>query len=129
MLYGTSCTLPGSILDVPEFDGQELIDAFAKLKSGIPVRSWYDTTPAKPIPDLRWVYVKIDTVKPPLHPKYQGPYKVICQMCNTVRIKMGDDMELINISRIKSFRGTRPPEVAARPPQGHSPRAPAGGGM
>ena len=28
MMYGTSCTLPGSILNAPEYDGQDLLDAF-----------------------------------------------------------------------------------------------------
>ena len=29
ILYGTPCTFPGSILDVPEFDGQDFLDAFS----------------------------------------------------------------------------------------------------
>ena len=98
MLYGTQCTLPGSILDVPEFDGQELIDAFSKLQSGIPVRICYDTTPSTPIPNLRWVYVHVDSVKPPLRPKYQGLYKVLSQTQNTVRLQMGNDVKLVNFS-------------------------------
>ena len=115
MLYGTPCTLPGSLLDVPEFNGQELIDAFSKLKIGIPLQPRDDSPPVTPIPDLRWVYVKIDAVKPPLHPKYQGPYEVISQTRNTVQVKIGDNIELVNISCVKPFRGTRLPEVAAHP--------------
>ena len=103
MLYGMTCTLPGSILDAPEFDGQDLLDAFRKLKSGIPVRPQADASPSPPIPNLRWVYIWIDAVKPPLHPKYQGPYEVISQTRNIVRIKIGDDLELVNISRVKPF--------------------------
>ena len=33
MMYGTSCTLLGSIIDSPEYTGQDLLDAFRQLKS------------------------------------------------------------------------------------------------
>ena len=127
MMYGPSCTLPGSILDAPEYDGQDLLDAFRQLKSGLPVRPPVDLPLSPRVPNLRWVYIRINAVKPPLHPKYQGPYKVISQTCNTVRIKVGDDIKLVNISRVKLFRGSRPPVLATRPCHGRPPKAIAGG--
>ena len=86
MFYGTPCTLPGSILDVPEFDSQELLNAFAKIRDVTPLQAPPDTTPSTPIPNLCWVYMRVDSVKPPLHPKYQGPYKVLSQTRNTARL-------------------------------------------
>ena len=115
MLYGTSCTFPGSIIDSPEYTGQDLLDAFRQLKSGLPVRPLAAPSAPRLIPDLHWVYVKVNSVKPPLHPKYQGPYEAISQMRNTVRIRVGDDIELVNISRVKPFRGSRPLVAASRP--------------
>ena len=35
MMYGTSCTLPGYIINSPEYDSQDLLDAFRQLKSGL----------------------------------------------------------------------------------------------
>ena len=103
MLYGTSCTFPGSIIDSPEYTSQDLLDAFRQLKSGLPVRPPAAPSAPRSIPDLRWVYVKVDSVKPPLHPKYQGPFEVVSQTRNTVRIRIGDDIELVNLSRAKLF--------------------------
>ena len=111
-MYGTSCTFPGSIIDSPEYTGQDLLDAFRQMKSGLPFRPLAVTAPSRPVPDLSWIYVKVDSVKPPLHPKYQGPYKVISQTCNTVRVKIGDNIKLINISRVKPYQGSRPPVLA-----------------
>ena len=76
--------------DVPEFDGQELLDFFSWLQNGIPVHAQTDTSLSTPIPDLHW--------KPPLHPKCQGPYEVLSQTRNTVWLKMGNDIKLDNIS-------------------------------
>ena len=83
---------------MPEFDRQELLDAFAKMKEGIPVRAPTGTSPVTPIPNLCWVYVCINSVKPLLHPKYQGPYQVLSQTRNTVRLQVDDTIELVNIS-------------------------------
>ena len=129
MMYGTSCTFPGSIIDSPEYTVQDLLDAFCQLKSGFPFRPLVVSSPSQHVPNLRWVYVKIDAVKPPLHPKYQGPYKVISQTRNTVRIKVGDDIELVNISRVKPYRGSRPPVAASRPRRGRPPKPRTGGGL
>ena len=133
MLYGTSCTIPGSIIDSPEYTGQDFLDAFRHLKSGLPIRSpppSSSSTSSSPYgPTLRWIYIEIDAVKPPLHLKYQGPYKVISQMRNTVRIRVGNNIELVNISRVKPFRGSRPRVAACRPRRGCLPKSRTGGGL
>merc|ERR1711951_277661 len=99
------------------------------MEPGFLFRSPAAPSPPKPVPNLRWVYMKIDSVKPPLHPKYQGPYRVVSQTRNTVRIKVGDDVELVNLSRVKPFRGSRPPVAASRPCHGRLPKPRTGGGL
>ena len=128
MLYGTRCSM-GSIIDSPEYTGQDLLDAFRQLKSSLPVRPLAAPSAPRSIPDLRWVYVKVDSVKPPLHPKYQGPFEVVSQTRNTVRIRVGDDIELVNLSRVKPFRGSRPPTAASCPRRGRPPQPRSGGGL
>jgi len=117
-VFGSPCVLPGSLLDSPEMSEGELRKAFSNLKSGFPVRTPTAPPPLKPVPPLDLVYVRVDAVQPPLSPKYRGPYKVIKQTRNTVRIRLGDSEENVNISRIKPYLGDPPKELPMPPRRG-----------
>ena len=120
-VFGSPCVLPGSLLESPEMNEDQLRKAFSNLKSGFPVRKPSTPPPLKQIPPLDLVYVRVDAVQPPLSPKYRGPYKVIRQTRNTVRIQIGDSEENVNLSRIKPYLGL-PPAVLPSPPRRGRPR-------
>ena len=128
--YGVPCVLPGTLINSPELQDNELPDVFLRVKDGLPVRP--PPTPSTPppwIPDLKLVYIHVDSVKPPLSQKYIGPYPIKRQNQNTVTVMIGNTEERVNISRCKPFLSSYPPVAPAPVRRGRPPRAAAGGSM
>ena len=72
---------------------------------------------------LTHVYVREDgPKKSALAPLYRGPFKVLRQLRNTVRLKMGDDEQTVSLARIKPC-WTSAPVLEEVPKRGR----PAGG--
>ena len=110
-------TLPGTFLDCPDVARQQLTQAFKSLSRGLPVRP-LTTAPRIPIPMMDFCYVREDAVKPPLTPLYQGPFRVLRQLRNTVLIQRGEREEVVSLNRIKPYLGSETPEVAQPPTRG-----------
>ena len=117
-VFGLPLTLPGTLLDVPDVNPTHLTQAFKMIQQGLPVRPPPAPQPQPHVPVLRWVYLRNDSHKPPLFPKYSGPYKVVLQLRNTAVIIIGDLEEKVNIGRLKLFHGSDPVESPAPPAQG-----------
>ena len=77
------------------------------------------------IPMMTHCYVRVDAVKPPLLPKYVGPFPVLRQTRNNVVIQRSPNQtDSISLERVKPYVGSRPPSAPLLPLQGqplHSP--------
>ena len=120
-MFRLLCVLLRSLLDAPEMNSDQLRKAFVNLKASFPVRPSPPPPATSPIPPLDLVYVRIDSQQPLLSPKYRGPYRVLRQTQNTVRIQIGDLEDTVNISRVKPYWGPPLAELPLPPQQGCPP--------
>lgn len=109
MTYGTSLRLPGEFYT----NNEEMTDTFSyvqQLRKAIRAVRPADQTRAKRKqsifihPDLssaEYVFLRVDRVKRPLEPPYQGPFKVIKRAAKWFRIEVNGKMEDVSIDRIK----------------------------
>jgi hypothetical protein len=123
-VYGLPLTLPGTLLDVPDLPPMKLSDIVHPGISSPPRVHDQRGRTAIP-PGLEFVYIKNENPSP-LVGRYQGPYRVLRQSRNTVRIQRGDKEDTINIERVKPYKSLTPPEQLAIPPRRGRPRKPTG---
>ena len=111
------------VLQRPEAVTEEILPILRE-QAALPVRQ---PPPQKTFPlppGTRYVYVRVDAVKKdPLQPVYRGPYKVIKQTRNTVRLQVGGSEDTVSSARVKPCTSSDP-EPAEPPRHG---RPPAGG--
>ena len=122
-VYGWPLTLPGSLLDVGELSAGGLSTALNQLKRGFPVRSQPVDPLAQGVPGMRYAYLREDAVKPPLSPRYQGPYKVLRHTRHSVILRMGDIDIKHSLARVKPYRGSSVPQLAVPPRRGRPHKA------
>ena len=77
------------------------------------------TTIPEALRDARMVLVRADAVRPPLAPRYDGPYAVIARSDQFFTLRMGDRTDTVSTSRLKPapsrpHRPSRPGGAAHR---------------
>lgn len=117
-VYGWPLVLPGSLLDAADLDQQEVSTAVQRLQTGFPVRAAPPPPPSKPLPIMKFAYLRQDGVRPALSPRYQGPFRVLRQSRQTIILQMGTREVRHNISRVKPYLGKSDPETALPPRRG-----------
>lgn len=109
MLYGTNIRLPGMFIEPkkqltsPETYAQTLQKTMAKLS---PFDRNHHATSHKPFihPDMKdceYVYIRMDAVKKPLTPSYEGPYKVLEKQEKYFKIQMPKKTSIVTVDRLK----------------------------
>ena len=95
-VYGMPLVMPGPFVDCPKVAGHHLqleLDCIKEFKPPRPPPS-----ACTRIPMMSFCYVRVDAVKPPLTPKYVGPFPVLRQTRNNVVIQCGPDQtDSVNI--------------------------------
>ena len=137
LVYGTPLWLPGEFVDVPLADAPSPTSVFvAQLRQVLadqcPAQAVHHRRPGDPTPNLpaslmlaSHVYVRIDAVKRPLTPPYEGPYPVQQHGPKTFVLLKNSKPWTVSVDRLKvaivppvSVAGPSlpGPGVAARPP-------------
>ena len=109
-VFGRPPVLPASILQGPEV----VSAALRRPAAAIPVRPTPPQSSNVPA-GLRHVFLCSEGQRSPLQPRYSGPYRVLKQTRNTVRLLLGDREEVVNIGRVKPCHDPDP--VVAVPPR------------
>ena len=122
-LAGLRCcrppVLPASVLQGPEV----IAAAIRRPASAFPVRPPPPQSSNVPA-GLRHVFLRVEGQRSPLQPLYSGPYRVVKQSRNTLRLLLGDREEVVNLSRVKPCHELDP--VVAVPPKRGRPTARGG---
>jgi hypothetical protein len=116
---GCQPILPGEFLATGE---PPLEDFLQKLKADAlqpprPILHKNTDLPTALLPDLAaadFVFIRRDSVAPPLTPPYTGPFKVLRRSLHTFQIQVGNRIETISTHRLKSC--VSPPDMAAAVP-------------
>ena len=72
----------------------------------------------------KFVFVRDDTVKPTLAPRYRGPYLVIDKKSKYFRLQIGSKQDSVSVDRLKPVYGDTPIVPALPPPRGRPIRPP-----
>ena len=72
---------------------------------------------------MDYAYLREDAVRPPLSPRYQGPFKVLKQTRHSVVLLMGEKMVKHSLARVKPYRGSSIPLLAVPPRRGRPRKA------
>ena len=122
--FGADPVLPGALLDSPEGSELQVADSLRRLREALPVRVPPPPPPSNVPAGLTHMYVREDgPKKSALAPLYRGPFKVLRQLKNTVRLQMGEEEQTVSLARIKPC-WTLAPVLVEVPKRGH----PAGEG-
>ena len=109
LVFGTPLSLPGEYfndsLDTASKPStpfiQELRHKMARLKYTPPRQQQTGTFIPQHLRDCKYVFVRNDTVRKPLTPAYQGPYKVIRHSNKHITIRRGNTTDTVSIDRTK----------------------------
>ena len=114
LLYGTPLRLPGQLIDAapvsvspPSSDLVRHLQEIMKLSEQMPV-NYHGTTQSHLPPsltDARYVFVRIDAVKPPLTRPYEGPFCVITPGVKTFTIERLGKPWVVSVDRLKPAWG------------------------
>jgi hypothetical protein len=118
---GCQPILPGEFLTTGEPPLEEFLD---KIKADAlhpprPVLHKNTPLPTALPPDLAaadFVFIRRDSVAPPLTPPYSGPYKVLRRALHTFQVQVGNRTETVSTHRLKACIST-PDTTAAEPPR------------
>jgi len=110
-LYGSPLVLPGQFLEAPEDPSPKF---FADLRSSIaasnPAPARHNVSEKERQPSVlpssllqaEFVLVRRDSVRPPLSPLYDGPYKVLQRSQHFFKIQMGERSDNVSVHRLKA---------------------------
>lgn len=111
MLFGQTLRLPGELFDdikqTPKPNNEhEFVSQFREQMRNIRPTTTAHHSKEKPfvhkaLNDSTHVFVRIDTIKPPLTPPFNGPFKVIERKHKFFKIEMGGKNTNISIDRLK----------------------------
>ncbi|KAI5723162.1 hypothetical protein M8J76_002274 [Diaphorina citri] len=59
--------------------------------------------------DCEYVFLRDDTVKPPLFPPYTGPYPVVERGDKCLKIRINGKVKTVSINRLKPAFTSKPP--------------------
>ena len=120
-VFGLPPRLPGAILPSSALSTGHVAEDVGRLKQALPVRPRPPPPPSNVPPGMKFVYLKVGGARTPLSPIYQGPYRVLSQRRNTVRIRLGDRTDTVNLGRVKPCLDPAPlialPRRRGRPPR------------
>ena len=124
LVFGTPLTLPGEYFDDSQNTtpgtattpfAQELMHRMARLKYTPPRRPQTESYIPDRLRNCQYVFVRNDSVKRPLTPAYQGPFKVLSRAEKHLNIKRGDITDTITIDRVKpAFVENQHPNTSAK---------------
>ena len=123
MVYGTPLRLPGELITpsasappTPESFAAELQRTMASLRPTTP-RPAPGATSYVPraLEHASHVFVRHDAVKPPLAPRYDGPYRVLSRSTKTITVDRGGRSDVVSIDRVKPAHIERPTQAPASP--------------
>ena len=133
LVYGASLRLPGELLAPspapPPCSAQDfasrLKDAMRNLQPVLPRSSPRKTFVHQDLDTCTHVFVRVDAVRRPLTPPYQGPYRVLRRTRKTVTIDRHGRRDAVAIDRVKPAYTLTPDlqaqalavESTSRPPQ------------
>ena len=109
LVFGTPLSLPGEYfkdsLDTASKPStpfiQELRHKMARLKYTPPRQQQTGTFIPQHLRNCKYVFVRNDTVRKPLTPAYQGPFKVIRHSNKHITIRRGNTTDTVSIDRTK----------------------------
>ena len=106
-VYGSTLSVPGEFLSVPEFPPDSFLRKIQLASSGFSAPPPHHVTPAapKPLPNsllqADFVFVREDASVPSLSPLYRGPYKVLERQSKFFRLQIGDKVDVVSVDRLK----------------------------
>jgi cleavage and polyadenylation specificity factor subunit 1 len=120
-VMGCQPILPGEFLSTGEAPLEEFLEKIKKdaLLPPRPVLHKNTPLPDALPPDLAaadFVFIRRDSVAPPLTPPYTGPFKVLRRTLHTFQVQVGTRMETISTHRLKACISS-PDTAAAEPPR------------
>jgi len=127
-VFGSALTLPGEMLDVPELHSDSYLRKIERAVNGFAVNPPHhvrSTTPPRVPAALmksKFVFVREDTVKPTLAPRYRGPYLVVSRQSKYFRLQIGAKQDSVSVDRLKPVFSDSPLVPAVPPPRGRPPR-------
>ncbi|CAH8543108.1 unnamed protein product [Schistosoma haematobium] len=108
LVYGTTLTLPGQLVKnetTTPGDPSRFVSRLLQMMQSIraiPPREYNNRVHLdKHLETCKFVFVRVDAVKTPLTPPYEGPYKVIKRTHKYFIINKNGNHETISIDRIK----------------------------
>lgn len=107
--YGTTLRLPGDLLHASQSETTEDLSTFisqlrCRMSRLRPATSRQQTGKQFIFPELSaatHVFLRIDAVRRPLHPPYEGPYRIISRTSKTITIEKNGKNECVTIDRVK----------------------------
>ena len=109
LVYGSALRLPGELLPdpgptpVPQADF--LKDLQASLRSALPLPVVHHGRHHPQMPSsldrAQFVYVRVESVRPPLVRPYEGPFRVIARDAKTFRILRNGRPCIVSVDRLK----------------------------
>ncbi len=109
MVFGTTLRLPGQLLDTSLMPSDEIAEDYVRRLN----RAMLTLQPTPPrarrehvfidpaLKSCTHVFVRIDTVRRPLQPPYEGPYEVLARAEKTITLDRKGKRETISIDRVK----------------------------
>jgi hypothetical protein len=130
-VMGCQPMLPGEFLSTGEPPLEEFL---AKLKANSlqpprPILHKNTELPTALPPDLataEFVFIRRDSVAPPLTPPYTGPFKVLRRSLHTFQVQVGNRLETISTHRLKTCVSSPDMAAAVPPRRGRPPLAQPG---
>ena len=124
LVFGSALRLPGEFLPdptpaspVPQADF--LKDLQVSLRSALPLPVVHHGNQRPHLPSAldsaQFVYVRVDSVRPPLVRPYEGPYRVVAMDGKTCRLLRNGRPWIVSVDRLKP---ARVPERPTDPPRG-----------
>ena len=109
LVYGSTLRLPGELItsnstlkpsDVKDF-ASELTEQMQKLRPTQPRSSSSKTFVSQDLATCTHVFVRVDAIRKPLQPPYEGPYEVLRRTRKNISIRRNGNTDVISIDRVK----------------------------
>ena len=102
-VYGDNLTVPADFFR--QNSDPSLLELRDHVKQFVPCKQTYSDNSSRYVPrDLMstsHVFIRTDSVKPPLTPPYTGPYKVISRSDKCIKLQLNNKLDWVSIDRLK----------------------------
>ena len=110
LVFGTTVTLPGQFvapsMSPTDWDPSDYVQRLRRHMTHVqptPPRPQHKTTHIPPaLSTCTHVFVRVDAVKKPLQPPYNGPYRVIKRTANFFFLEINGKQDSVSIDRLKA---------------------------